>query len=156
MHSAIDHDITALATARWASAHDARLAEIMQALVRHLHMFAREVRLTEAEWSTAMNWLARTGQISDATRAEFYLTGAVHDLHDSGIGGALLDVWQAHLFEKGAPYLDSDVVFGTKADLVVEFERHGPGPTPDGGTSEVPWLLARYDFALQRASTSTE
>ena len=288
MQSAIDHDITALATARWASAHDARLAEIMQAVVRHLHTFAREVRLTESEWSTAMNWLARTGQISDATRAEFilasdvlglsmlvvemnhprgaggtpptvlgpfhiedsplldygmdmadgvdgiplYLTGAIHDLHDRGIGGALLDVWQAdahgmyegqlcgqgprlrakyiaqrngtycvrtiaplgysipmdgpvgelisrtaidhhrpahihflitapgyeplttHLFERGAPYLDSDVVFGTKADLVVEFERHGPGPTPDGGTSEVPWLLARYDFALQLASTS--
>ena len=57
MHSAIDHDITALAAARWACAHDARLSEIMQSLVRHLHAFARDVRLTESEWSTAMNWL---------------------------------------------------------------------------------------------------
>ncbi|MET0475568.1 MAG: dioxygenase [Mycobacterium sp.] len=283
MQSALDQDITAVATARWATAHDARLSELMQALVRHLHTFAREVRLTEPEWSAAMAWLARTGQISDAKRAEFilasdvlglsmlvvemnhhhdpkatpatvlgpfhiegsppldygedmadgmsgvplYVTGTVHDLHDEAVGGAVLDVWQAdaegiyegqlgegdarlrakytsqpggtycvrtiaplgysipmdgpvgelisrtdishyrpahihflitapgyeplitHLFEKGAPYLDSDVVFGTKADLVVEFEHRRPGPTPDGGTSDVPWLLAKYDFVLQ-------
>ena len=43
MQAAIDQDVTALATARWATAHDARLAKIMQALVRHLHDFAREV-----------------------------------------------------------------------------------------------------------------
>ncbi|PRC48255.1 catechol 1,2-dioxygenase, partial [Mycobacterium sp. ITM-2017-0098] len=54
-----------------------------------------------------------------------------------------------HLFEEGAPYLDSDVVFGTKSDLVVEFERHPPGATPGGGTSDVPWLHAHYDFVLQ-------
>ena len=39
-----------------------------------------------------------------------------------------------HLFEEGADYLDSDVVFGTKAELVVPFEEREPGPTPDGGT----------------------
>ncbi|WP_197375386.1 dioxygenase family protein [Mycolicibacterium baixiangningiae] len=54
-----------------------------------------------------------------------------------------------HLFQKGAKYLDSDVVFGTKADLVVEFERREPGPTPDGGTWNAPWLLATYDFILR-------
>jgi hydroxyquinol 1,2-dioxygenase len=40
-------------------------------------------------------------------------------------------------------------VFGTKAELVVAFEPRDPGPTPDGGASEVPWLEARYDFVLQ-------
>ena len=40
-----------------------------------------------------------------------------------------------HLFQEGAEYLDSDVVFGTKAELVVAFEPREPGPTPDGGTS---------------------
>ena len=54
-----------------------------------------------------------------------------------------------HLFEEDAPYLDSDVVFGTKAQLVVPFERRMPGPTPDGADSKVPWLLANYDFVLQ-------
>jgi hydroxyquinol 1,2-dioxygenase len=56
-----------------------------------------------------------------------------------------------HLFQEGAQYLDSDVVFGTKAELVVAFEEHGPGPAPDGGTSERPFLHARYDFVLQPA-----
>jgi hydroxyquinol 1,2-dioxygenase len=54
-----------------------------------------------------------------------------------------------HLFQEGAEYLDSDVVFGTKAELVVPFEPREPGPTPDGGTSAEPWLEARYDFVLQ-------
>ncbi|WP_324278331.1 hypothetical protein [Blastococcus brunescens] len=55
-----------------------------------------------------------------------------------------------HLFQEGAEYLDSDVVFGTKQELVVRFDEREPGPTPDGGTSDVPWLEARYDFVLQR------
>ena len=284
MQLVTEDNITELAAARWGTAHDPRLAEIMQALVRHLHAFAREVRLTEPEWMAAVQWLTRTGQISDDKREEFilasdvlglsmlvvqmnhrldagatpatvlgpfhiegspeldygadmsagvagtplYVTGVVRDTDGKAVGGAVLDVWQAdtegayeaqlpdvdearlrarytskpdgtycvrtiaplgysipmdgpvgdlvartpishyrpahvhfllavpgyeplitHLFQKGAEYLDSDVVFGTKAELVVEFEPRGPGPTPDGGTSEVPWLLAVYDFVLQ-------
>jgi hydroxyquinol 1,2-dioxygenase len=55
-----------------------------------------------------------------------------------------------HLFQEGAEYLDSDVVFGTKQELVVRFEEREPGATPDGGTSGEPWVEARYDFVLQR------
>jgi hydroxyquinol 1,2-dioxygenase len=54
-----------------------------------------------------------------------------------------------HLFEEGGKYLDSDVVFGTKQELVVGYEHHEPGPTPDGGRSDVPWVTATYDFVLQ-------
>jgi hydroxyquinol 1,2-dioxygenase len=257
----------------------------MTALVRHLHDFAREVRLTEAEWMAAVQWLTATGRISDEKREEFilasdvlglsmlvvqmnhrldpqatpatvlgpfhiegspeldyaedmsdglpgtplYLHGTVRDLTGAPVGGGVLDVWQAdaegayeaqipdvdearlrakyttredgsyclrtiaplgytipmdgpvgdligrteishfrpahihflinvpgyeplitHLFQQGAPYLDSDVVFGTKQELVVRFDQRDPGPTPDGGTIDVPWLEARYDFVLQR------
>jgi hydroxyquinol 1,2-dioxygenase len=52
-----------------------------------------------------------------------------------------------HLFEQGAPYLDSDVVFGTKEQLVVPFVRHDSGEKPDGSTG--PWTGASYDFVLQ-------
>ncbi len=55
-----------------------------------------------------------------------------------------------HLFQEGAQYLDSDVVFGTKQELVVRFEPREAGPTPDGGSSDVPWVEATYDFVLQR------
>jgi hydroxyquinol 1,2-dioxygenase len=287
MQLVTEDNITELAAARWSTARDPRLAELMGALVRHLHAFAREVRLTEDEWMAAMQWLTCAGQISDDKREEFilasdvlglsmlvvqmnhrldpaatpatvlgpfhiagspelefgadmsqglpgtslYISGTVRDLDGKAIGGAVLDVWQAdtdgayeaqlpnivaadearlrakyttrpdgtycvrtiaplgysipmdgpvgdlisrtdishfrpahihflvdvpayeplitHLFQKGAPYLDSDVVFGTKAELVVAFESHDAGLTPDGGTSAVPWLHARYDFILQ-------
>jgi hydroxyquinol 1,2-dioxygenase len=283
MQLVTEDNVTGLAEERWATAHDPRLAEIMTALVRHLHGFAREVRLTEAEWMAAIGWLNRTGQISDEKRQEFilasdvlglsmlvvqmnhrfdaaatpatvlgpfhiegspelgygadmsegvpgtplYISGTVRDLDGKPIAGAVLDVWQAdpegayeaqlevdearlrakyaaredgtyclrtvgpkgyaipmdgpvgdlisrtaishfrpahvhfllkadgyqplitHLFQEGAQYLDTDVVFGTKAELVVAFEPRDPGPTPDGGHSDEPWLEARYDFVLQ-------
>jgi hydroxyquinol 1,2-dioxygenase len=55
-----------------------------------------------------------------------------------------------HLFERGTRYLDTDVVFGTRPELVVEFHRRDPGPTPAGDHCETPWLLAHFDFILQR------
>jgi hydroxyquinol 1,2-dioxygenase len=280
-----EDNITDLAVERWATAGDPRLAEVMTALVRHLHDFAREVRLTEAEWMAAMQWLTRTGQISTEKREEFilasdvlglsmlvvqmnhrldpratpatvlgpfhiegspeldyagdmsdglpgvplYLHGTVTDLDGAPVAGAVLDVWQSdaeglyesqlaevdearlrakyttredgtfcvrtiaplgysipmdgpvgelvgrtgishyrpahihfllnvpgfeplitHLFQEGARFLDSDVVFGTKQELVTAFEERPAGATPDGGTSDVPWLESRYDFVLQR------
>src|SRR5215211_1984143 len=39
---------------RFAAAESARLREVMQSLVRHLHAFARDVKLTEAEWFAAI------------------------------------------------------------------------------------------------------
>jgi hydroxyquinol 1,2-dioxygenase len=56
-----------------------------------------------------------------------------------------------HLFVKGDAYLDSDAVFGVKHSLVVDFKRHAPGPTPDGGKSAAPFCTAEYDFRLVRA-----
>jgi hydroxyquinol 1,2-dioxygenase len=279
-----EENITDLAVERWATARDPRLAELMTALVRHLHDFAREVRLTEPEWMAAIQWLNRAGQISNEKREEFILTsdvvglsmlvvqmnhrldpgatpatvlgpfhiegspeleygadmsqglpgtplvlhGTVKDLDGNPVPGAVLDLWQAdneglyesqhadvdearlrgkyttrddgsycvrtvaplgytipmdgpvgelisqteishfrpahvhflinvpgfeplitHLFEEGADYLDSDVVFGVKEELVVRYEKREPGQTPDGGTIDEPWFEARYDFVLQ-------
>ena len=45
----------------------------MQALVRHLHAFATEVGLTEEEWFAAIDFLTRTGHITDDKRQEFVL-----------------------------------------------------------------------------------
>ena len=285
MQLVTEDNITELAKQRWGTAHDERTRELLTALVQHLHDFAREVRLTEAEWMAAIQWLKRTGQISDEKREEFilasdvlglsmlvvqmnhrfdpaatpatvlgpfhidgspeldygadmseglpgvplFVTGTVRSLDGTPVGGAVLDVWQAdedgayeaqlqvdearlrakytaredgtycirtiapkgysipmdgpvgelirqtdishfrpahvhfllnvpgfrplitHLFEEGAEYLDSDVVFGTKQELVVGYEHHEPGPTPDGGTHAVPWVSATYDFVLQPA-----
>ena len=52
---------------------DARLRALMAGLIRHLHDFVREYRVSEAEWSTAIGFLTRTGQICSHTRQEFIL-----------------------------------------------------------------------------------
>lgn len=56
---------------------DPRLKEVMGSLVRHLHAFARDVNLTHAEWNKAIDFLQRTGDISDAERHEFVLLSDV-------------------------------------------------------------------------------
>ncbi|NML17367.1 intradiol ring-cleavage dioxygenase [Azohydromonas caseinilytica] len=52
---------------------DARLKEVLAALVRHLHDFAREVRLTEAELMQGIDFLTAVGQKCDDKRQEFVL-----------------------------------------------------------------------------------
>jgi hydroxyquinol 1,2-dioxygenase len=52
---------------------DARLKEVMQALVRHLHAFLREVRPTEQEWKQGIDFLTAVGHLSDDRRQEFIL-----------------------------------------------------------------------------------
>lgn len=54
-----------------------RMAEVMAALVKHLHAFAKEVHLTQAEWETGIEFLTRTGQICSGERQEFILLSDV-------------------------------------------------------------------------------
>jgi hydroxyquinol 1,2-dioxygenase len=72
-----EQEVTDLALASFAGAPSARYRELMQALVRHLHAFAREVRLTEGEWEQAIDFLTRAGHITDDKRQEFILASDV-------------------------------------------------------------------------------
>ena len=65
--------ITQAVVERFEATPDPRLKAIMTSLVRHLHAFAREVRLTDDEWLRGIDFLTRTGQISNAQRQEFIL-----------------------------------------------------------------------------------
>jgi hydroxyquinol 1,2-dioxygenase len=282
MQYATEENLTDLALERWEACHSPRLREIMQSLVKHLHSFVHEVDLKEDEWLTAMNWLAKTGQLSSEKRHEFillsdvlgismlvdainhrfptgatpstvmgpfhidgspelpmgtdlaagiagepcYVVGTIRDLDGKPIAGAKLDVWQAdadgmyesqlgleepflraifrtgsdgkyllrtiappgysipmdgtvgdlmratdishyrpahihffitapgyqplitHLFKKDARYIDSDVVFGVKEELISEFKKHPAGKTPTGEVSSKPFYVVEYDFTL--------
>lgn len=53
-----------------AGAPNPRLREIMTALVRHLHAFAREVRLTEREFEIAIDFLNRIGKATNDAHNE--------------------------------------------------------------------------------------
>ncbi|MET0932017.1 MAG: dioxygenase [Aeromicrobium sp.] len=52
---------------------DPRLRKLLQGVVTHLHAFLRDVRLTEQEWSQAIDFLTAVGHITDDRRQEFIL-----------------------------------------------------------------------------------
>ena len=66
-------DVTTAVLAVMQRTADPRLREIMTSLVRHLHGFVREVRLTEAEFQAATAILAEIGQATTATHNEAVL-----------------------------------------------------------------------------------
>ena len=68
-----EESITAEVIERLSATPDPRLREIMQAAVRHLHAFAKEVRLTNEEWWAGIQFLTATGQKCDDVRQEYIL-----------------------------------------------------------------------------------
>lgn len=53
-----------------------------------------------------------------------------------------------HLFKRGTDYIENDVVFGVKEDLVTDFKRHEPGIAPTGEKVDTPFWTIEYDFVL--------
>lgn len=70
----LDEDnITRAVIGTHAGAASARLRELMTSLIQHLHAFARETRLTEAEWMQGIEFLTEVGHITTDKRQEFIL-----------------------------------------------------------------------------------
>lgn len=69
--------ITKAVLERVKQAHDPRMRQISEALVRHLHAFVREVRPSQAEWEQGIQFLTRTGHMCDDKRQEFILLSDV-------------------------------------------------------------------------------
>jgi catechol 1,2-dioxygenase len=95
---------------------DPRLREILQALIRHLHGFTREVRLTEKEFDQAIRLVARLGQLTTESHNEVRLIcgslglSQLVCLMNNGEGGE------------------------TTANLLGPFWRAGSPRTPNGGS----------------------
>ena len=68
-----EKDVTNAVLAEIARAPNPRFREIMSVFVRHLHDFAREVKLTEEEFREAMNHIVKIGQASNETHNEAVL-----------------------------------------------------------------------------------
>src|SRR5260370_10717729 len=66
-------DVTVAAASVMERTSDPRLREIMLSLVKHLHGFVRDVRLTEAEFRDAAAILAELGKLSTDTHNEVIL-----------------------------------------------------------------------------------
>lgn len=86
--------VTATVLAAMQDAENPRLREVMSALVRHLHAFAREVNLTEEEFDLGIDFLNRIGQATNDTHNEGILFSDVLGfstlvcLLNNGAGGA--------------------------------------------------------------------
>jgi hydroxyquinol 1,2-dioxygenase len=58
-----------------------------------------------------------------------------------------------HLFQKGDQYIDTDVVFGVKEPLIVEFVKKPAGSkAPNGEIMNEPFYEVKYDFKLAKAA----
>ena len=67
------NDVTTAVLSELQRAKDPRFKEIMSALVRHLHDFAREVKLTEAEFQAAVGYIVALGKHTNETHNEAVL-----------------------------------------------------------------------------------
>ncbi len=129
---------------------DPRLREIVLSLARHLHGFAREVRLTHEEWNTAIAFLERMTEFTTHERHEFILLSDIMglsslvDMIHSARGGTSSSVLGPFHIE-GAP----DIPFGhdMKRDypgtvlLVTGVIRDGQGTPIQGATLDI-WQTA--------------
>jgi protocatechuate 3,4-dioxygenase beta subunit len=87
---AIDHNtITDAVVGQMSGTPDARMRQIMESLVRHLHEFAREVDLTPQEWMEGITFLTAVGQKCTPFRQEFIMlsdtlgfSSLINALHD--------------------------------------------------------------------------
>jgi protocatechuate 3,4-dioxygenase beta subunit len=87
-----ENTVTDAVLEQMAPTSDARLKEVMGALVRHLHAFAREVDLKPEEWLAGIAFLTAVGQKCTPHRQEFILLSdtlglstVVNALHDKRI-----------------------------------------------------------------------
>lgn len=77
MRNINEDTITQAVLASMEQCHNPRLRTIMTSLVQHLHSFARDVKLTEDEWFSAIKFLTDVGHITDDARQEFILLSDV-------------------------------------------------------------------------------
>ncbi len=108
--------VTDAALAQMANTPDPRLKQIMDAAVRHLHAFAREVDLTPAEWLTGIQFMTAVGQACTPIRQEFILLADIMGL--SAVVNALHDKKAREL--------------GTQSSLLGPFYREGAPELPLG------------------------
>lgn len=279
-----EENLTDIVLQRWKDIPDPRLRQVMQSFIKHMHAFVRDIEPTNAEWFKAVDWITRTGQMSDNKRQEVilfsdvmgvsmlvdainnrlptgatpttvegpfhvadappvahggnmakgapgipcFVSGTVRDLDGKPVSNAALDLWQTdgeglyesqkgtaepwmrglyrtqadgsyclrtvapiaytipmdgtvgelmaktkvghmrpahihfcvevpgyhrvvtHLFQKGDPFIDTDVVYGVKEPLIVDFVKKSGGKAPNGEVLNEPFYEVKYDFVLKK------
>ncbi len=76
-HNPTDEDLTQEVLESFKNSSSERFHVVMQSLVKHMHAFIKDVNLTEDEWFKGIDYLTRTGHITDDKRQEFILLSDV-------------------------------------------------------------------------------
>ena len=107
-----EQSITAAVLARMDQCADPRFKQVMTSLITHLHDFVRDVKLTEAEWITAIQFLTDTGKTCTEKRQEFILLSdtlgvsiLVITLNNPATGGTTDSTVLGPYYWEGAPEL---------------------------------------------------
>src|SRR5579872_1892119 len=120
-----EQSITQAVISRLSDADDPRFKQVMLSLIRHLHDFVREVRLTEAEWFSAIQFLTDTGKTCTDKRQEFILlsdtlglSALVITLNHPVEDGSVESTVQGPFYWEGAPELPmgSNLAVGVKGE----------------------------------------
>jgi catechol 1,2-dioxygenase len=111
-------DVTAAVLSELQRAPNARLREVLSAFVRHMHDFAREVKLTEEELRTAAGYVVALGKHTSETHNEAVLM--------AGSLGLSSLVCLINNGDNGQTETD--------ASLLGPFWRLNSPPTPNGGS----------------------
>ncbi len=165
MKTLTEKDITRVALDRLRSCPHARLKNIVGALTRHLHEFAREVELTPEEWLIGIQFLTDVGHITDDKRQEFILLSdtlglsAVVDLiaNRAASSASTESSLLGPFFRAGAPEFptDADISNGAPGEkLVVRGRVADSAGKPVPGVVVDTWQASaegRYDLQQPNA-----
>lgn len=141
---------------RFADCPDARLKQVSEAAVRHLHAFIREVEPTPEEWMRAIGFLTATGQKCDETRQEFILLSDVWGVsmlvdainHRQG-GGVTESTVEGPFHMVASPACENGANIarhGTGVPLVVEGRVVSEDGTPLSGAKVDIWHATETGF----------
>jgi catechol 1,2-dioxygenase len=105
-----EDQVTAAVLSETQRIEDPRLKTIIQALIRHLHEFVREVRLTEQEFNTAINLVTSLGKLTTDSHNETRLIAGslglstlVCLINNAGTTANLLGPF----WRQGAPWIEN-------------------------------------------------
>lgn len=103
-----------------------RLRVVMESLVRHLHDFARETKLTHEEWQVGLDVLRRSGEITTPERDEFVLlsdvlgmSSLVDMMHSSTDGTSSSVLGPFHISNAPAMPMGSDLRGAFEGELIL-------------------------------------
>ncbi len=149
MRNITEHNITDAVVARFEPCADPRLKEVLTSLVRHLHAFVRETKLTEGEWSKGIEFLTAAGHITDAKRQEFILLSdtlgvsmlTVAQNHGTATGSTEATVFGPFHVANAPRFADcADISAGAPGEpLFVDCSIHGADGSPVAGATIDVW-----------------